>query len=647
MYPKRKYQIAAISMLLCLCTRLLNADGPAATQPASTQPVLAGRDTPAGAMNFFEESLKNRDLANAADCLNAPQARAMLVAADAMSKSRLYVAAAKRFGSQVADQIFTAAGIQVLFPIRTYSADDWTISPASPDRAIGKALPNQKARVPFMQRGADGIWRIGPIRPWGSPRPEMIAAMQAKTSRLATQYDSMIAGVDAGKFATADDLANAIIALSTPTLQQRQERASEQVEVPSKQDAQRQQQEMQAQMQQFMATKFDPTTVRGAVSAFVQARTKKDVAAMANFFFADNDPQGKLASANAQRIVDVADLEEAIRTHVDDQNFGAIVPMFGLSMGGDFPEGYDPQVNGDRAALTSGGDPTGPVWLRLVGGVWKEDLTPQTPMTSSQAARFIDYDNAAVQQVTADILAGKISTLPRVRDAVGEAKLYAVPGARTAFVGISGSENFDVVGDAAQTAVHFGPKGAPPMNRTSPAGAINSFTKALVNLDAAALADSIDIPGDADGTERRALVDEYLAGRRFLVAVEARFGASAANAFAGDYDVRGDKKWMADYTDDEWVITPDYPNLAFRNTTGPGYVERWAPLMRRGPDGIWRITRRFPENPVLMHARTSAAESNVRTYENAITAIKAGKYSTPSDMANDVVGRINLMSAMR
>lgn len=647
MYLKLKYYIAAISMLLCLCTHLLNADGPATTQPASTQPTIGARDTPAGAMNFFEESLKNRDLANAADCINAPQARAMLTAADAMSKSRLYIAAVKRFGSQAADEIFTAAGIQVMLPIRTYSADDWNISPTSGDIAIGKALPNKKARSPFMQRGADGIWRIGPIRPWGSPTPEMIAAMKTKTSRLATQYDAIIAGVDTGTFATADDLANAIIALSTPTLQQQHERASEQIEVPRKQDAQRQQQEAQAQMQQFMATKFDSSTVPGAVGAFVQARTKKDVAAMANFFFADHDPQGKLATANAQRIVDVMELQQAIRTHVDDQNFGAIVPMFGLSTGGDFPEGYDPQVNGDRAALTSGGDPTHPVWLRLVGGIWKEDITPEMPMTSSQAAGYIDDDDAVIQQVTADILAGKITTLPHVRDALGEAKLYAVPGARTAFSGVSGSENFDVVGDATHTAIHIGPKGAPPVNRTSPAGAMNSFAKALENLDAAALTDSIDIPGDVDGAERRALVDEYLAGRRFLVAVEARFGAGAADAFAGDYDVRGDKKWMVDYTDDEWVITPDYPNLAFHNRTGPNYVERWVPLMRRGSDSIWRITRRFPQNPDLMHARTSAAESNVKTYESAIAAIKAGKYPTPADMANEVVRSINVMSAIR
>jgi hypothetical protein len=643
---KWKLYLAAVLAVLYQGTHLAGVDAAAASQP-STRPKLAGRDTPAGAMNFFEEAIKNTDLATIADCFNASQASAMLRAAEEMSKSRLYVAAAKRFGLQAAGQLFAAAGIQLLLPIRTYTADDWNVSPTSVDMVSGKILPGQSARAPFMQRGPDGIWRIGRIVPPRSPPPALVAAMKAKTSRLATQYDSIIAGVDAGKFATADDLANALIAQSTPTLQQQRQRAIEQVTEPQKQNEQRQQQEATAEMQRFMAMKFDPSTVQGAVGAFVQARTKKDVAAMISFFFADDDPQGKLASANSQRIVDVMSLQEAIRTRVDDQNFGTIVPMFELSTGGDYPEGYDPQVNGDRAALTSGGDPTHPVWLRHVGGVWKEDLTPEPPMISSQAGAEINYDDAAMQRITADILAGKIKTLPQVRDAMGEAKLYAVPGSRIAFGGASGSDNFDVVGDAAHNAVHFGPNGAAPMNRTSPAGAMNSFAKALENLDAAAVTDSIDIPGDMNGAARRALVDEYLAGRRLLMSVEARFGAGAADAFAGDYGVRGDKKWMADYTDGEWIITPDYPNLAFCNRTGHGYVERWVPLMRRGSDGIWRITRRFPENPDLMHARALAAESNATAYEKATAAVKGGRYATPADMAGEVVGSINQMSGIR
>ncbi len=277
-------------------------------------------------------------------------------------------------------------------------------------------------------------------------------------------------------------------------------------------------------MKRFMATKFDPSTVQGAVCGFIQSRTENDVAAMTNFFFAENDPEGKLARANAERIVDVNNLEEAIRTHVDEENVSVIVPMFGLSSGGDFPEGYQPQVNGDRAALVSGGDPTHPIWLRQVAGIWKEDLTPEAPMTSAEAAEETEHDNAAIEQITAAVVAGRIRTLPRVRDALGEARLYARPAAIGFGFSISGAGNFEVPGDVPHSApLHAGLRGPAPTNRNSPAGAMNSFAAALENLDAAGLADSIEIPGDADGSYRHALVNQYLAGRRFLVAVETRF----------------------------------------------------------------------------------------------------------------------------
>ncbi len=109
----------------------------------------------------------------------------------------------------------------------------------------------------------------------------------------------------------------------------------------------------------------------------------------------------------------------------------------------------------------------------------------------------------------------------------------------------------------------------------------------------------------------------------------------------------GNKKWMRDYTDDEWIVGADYPNLAFANRAALRGMARWVPLMRRGSDGLWRITRRFPENPGLIHERTLAAESNVTAYEKAIAAIKGGKYATPAEMASAVVPSINQMSAIR
>lgn len=650
MYLKSKFYFVAVLMLLSVGNVAPATSANPTTGPASTQPIMTGRDTPAGAMNAYQDALKSRDLATAADTFGWPRTSALMNAAEWIADSQLFIAISSRFGQEEAVKTFDIMGMRIPALLHPYRPTDWSVSSLEPDFVAGKSLPGEEMRAPDMVRGADGIWRMG-IK-GDSPRPQpsaVVAAARTRALARAAHYDEIIAGIASGKYATTDDIINAVNPQAGSAQQQRaryQERQQEMQQ--AEQMRQEQEKEAQAEMKQFMATKFDPSTVQGAVFAFVQARAKRDTASMTNFFFADNDPPEKLARANAERIADVIKLEEALRNSVDQENYSVIAPMFGLSSGGDHPEGYEPQVNGDRAALTSGGDAAHPVWLRQVAGIWKEDLTPKAPMTSSQAAQEMEHDNAAVEQITADILAGKIKTLPLVRDALGEARLYAPSPAVRFWLAMPGQGNFEVPGDVAHSApLDTGVQGPAPTNRSSPAGAMNSFAAALENLDAKGVVDSIDIPGDTDGAYCRALVNQYLAGRRFLVAVEARFGTSAADSFAGDYNVPGDKKWMLDYTDDEWIVTPDYPDLAFPNRAALRGEARWVPVMHRGTDRVWRIARRFPENPRLIHERTLAAASNVTAYENAIAAIKAGKYATPADMANEVVPSINQISLIR
>jgi hypothetical protein len=129
-----------------------------------------------------------------------------------------------------------------------------------------------------------------------SPRPQpsaVVAAARTRALARVAHYDRIIAGIASGKYATTDDIINAVNPQAGSAQQQRaryQER--EQVMQQAEQMRQQQEKEAQARMKQFMATKFDPSTVQGAVCAFIQARERKDAASMSNFFFADNAGPG-------------------------------------------------------------------------------------------------------------------------------------------------------------------------------------------------------------------------------------------------------------------------------------------------------------------------------------------------------------------
>ena len=92
----------------------------------------------------------------------------------------------------------------------------------------------------------------------------------------AAHYDQIIVGITSGKYATTDDIINAVNPQAGSALQQRARYEERQREMQqAEQMHQQQEKEAQAEMKQFMATKFDPSTVQGAVSAFIQARAKK------------------------------------------------------------------------------------------------------------------------------------------------------------------------------------------------------------------------------------------------------------------------------------------------------------------------------------------------------------------------------------
>jgi hypothetical protein len=615
-----------------------------ATAAASTQPVMSGRDTPAGAMNVFERAVENFDTATVADSYNLPEAMRVAYARRAVAEARFCDAVEERFGHETAVNVCHECRAATTQPWQEYVADDWESFPGQPDKVSGKIPPKPgKGAPPLMQRGPDGIWRIGRLlpattRPWKT-RASVIQMNSA--TDLADRLDAVTPNIKAGKYATPDDVIHAVYPEGSPmarfrAMQQEQKAQDE------KQD--------EAAKQQLLAAHFDASTLEGAVGAFVQARTKNDLAGMANFYFVQGDAGDKLAQANARRVLSAIDFENAVNAHVTVngdkfhfENPGAtLAGNFGLiSERLDSPDRLQFHENGDRAVGTASGPEENAVWLQRVGGIWKQDITPQPPLTVAGRTEDMEEDSAAVERITADISQGKYTTLPQIRDALGAAMLNARPDPMFA--------RSMRVGDERQPGTH--PRadisGPVPMKRTSPAGAMNSFVQAIEKLDAAGLADVLYMPEDKDGSCRRAAARDYIVGMKFLAATEARFGQDDAQRICFWCKVIQRDSLRA-YSDEEWIVPPEYPDLALdsgaairtqtvsNGQTTINYEVTWIPLMHRGADGIWRIGPRFAENSRKIHAEAAALGLKDAVLEKAIVDIKAGKYATPEDLLNAI-----------
>jgi hypothetical protein len=601
---------------------LFTIDSSVLAAPSTTQAIMTGRDTPAGAMNIFNQAIENRDLPTAADSYNLPAASGYMRAAEQIADARLYRALEARFGTTAIRGILGDAGIPITSRLRKYSTDDWIYPPNKPDLALGKSPHDRSTPVPTMQRGSDGIWRMGSI-----PAPRqlplgLVAAMEAKALELTAKYDPVVAGIQAGKYASADDVVNVLCPPNSP---QGQERA---MQKQTERQEKKQQEEVD---QQFLTMQFDASTLDGAAGVYLQSVMKKDLAGMVRFYYVEKATDDEFAQAYAKRILGAAALARALADHVPGSGKDDLVKDFGLMP--DLPKGIVLSEQGDRGIGSVRGPDQKAIWFRKVEGVWKQDITPQAPMTSADAAKATKEDNAAVDQMIADVVAGKYTSIPQVRDALGNAMLNAWPDSMFVQGGMRVSEEPLPAMPKNPTAV-----GPPSMNRDSPAGAMNVLVQAIRTSNTATVADSLYMPEDKDGSCRQAAARDLIAGYRFLLAAETRFGAGGAQPIS--YWCGSIQPWVLDpYTDGDWLMTDDYPDLALLNSlsgSNGNYAYRSGLMVHRGPDGLWRLGPRFPKNARQIRALAPALAAKTARMERTADEIKAGKYGTPGEVINPV-----------
>ncbi len=393
------------------------------TSPATTQPVRAGRNTPAGAANVYQQALERGDLITVADSWNQPPMPPADIARIMLINFRFCRAIETRFSKAEVANICKECRIIPVPRSIVYTDDNWEHPSAEPNIVYGKHVGDVDAGM--MEKGDDGIWRFGRIFPHKPvPTPEMqarIAAMkirrqgaQAAADKQAADFEQRLTSVTAevakGKYATVADVLHAVYPEGSPA-----ERIRAAEEKRKAQDAA----DEAAPKQQLLAAHFDPSTVEGAAGAFLQAQEKRDPVGLARFFFAEGDKDNRLAKANAQRILAGYALENATRKIFGDYTGPYVSSHF--QQEADAPEWYGPaEIHGDKATAPSEGE--GGLLYRKVGGIWKVDIS--SPVPAEKRATEMEHDNAAGQKITADILGGKYKTALEVWAALEHANLY-------------------------------------------------------------------------------------------------------------------------------------------------------------------------------------------------------------------------------
>jgi hypothetical protein len=178
----------------------------------STQPITAGRHTPAEAMNVFARALQTdvpteSDVATVADSLYLPgdtdgscrHAKAL----EYFYWFGLYRASEERFGPQGAAEAFhDFPGIAP----QTYSAADFEIDAVQPNVAATTSRAQQKYGRLTLRRGDDEIWRID----WRADLARPVSGSEMQSLRnnagLLERINHCIWAVKVGKYPTAEEL---------------------------------------------------------------------------------------------------------------------------------------------------------------------------------------------------------------------------------------------------------------------------------------------------------------------------------------------------------------------------------------------------------------------------------------------------------
>lgn len=377
-----------------------------------------GRETPVGAINTYCKAVENGDASIVADSYDTPRDLVCRLtwAQAQIAGFQLFQAIEACLGPDAGHEFDWYAEGDRCVRLKLYTSADFRAVPGypAPDAADGKFGP-RGSWLP-MCRGSDGIWRIDlgmdPIRPI-----DLRHTIDLEQKRAAL-YHRLTSAVKQGQIS---DVGPILSSLEAQDFQISHEWGELDGEEPTEPPL--------PNRASLDSTNFDQTTPQGAIGAYYRAFVERDEKGIAGFFYSEGDPRGRLAEANAERILAALRFKDAIDRKFNNGGEAFVSDDVGLIAPADLVWWCDvEQERGDHAVGVF--ENNSQVSFRKVDGVWKLDITPAKPQTPTGLASKMARDSKILDQVTADVLAGKYKELSQVRDALVSVKLTGpVPAA--------------------------------------------------------------------------------------------------------------------------------------------------------------------------------------------------------------------------
>jgi hypothetical protein len=387
--------------------------------PDQAPVITADRSTPAGAVLAAAEALDKGDVTTLADSFemmggdDAGVLRAM--AEQAVLERKVEHLVRARFPPEQAERIVRDASLRRGLLVMYQNVDGW-VEDGDVARA---ALKERWYDVVRRMVRRDGVWRIewpprSTIASLNDPAEER--KQQARMGALQEVLDHP------ERFATPGALLDA--------LDENRREAAQEVDPAA--EARLQIEQMRKEMANNpprTPQEAEEQALGLAILELGAAVAAKDAHAAARYYFAAGD-DGSYALARERRVLAAMEFSAAASKELGN-DAGSLLTEFGLISAADDLYGLlmsEPKIQGDDRAIPrveQGEDGWMPVF-RKSAGQWKIDVTEETGGNPQAAAKRAEDEAKKLAELTAQVKAGKFSTVDQLRKAMKDAGITGI-----------------------------------------------------------------------------------------------------------------------------------------------------------------------------------------------------------------------------
>ncbi len=392
--------------------------------PEQHEPVKANRSTPEGAIVAAADALERDDAATLGDSFDVMGGdddgfiRGMVE--EAVLKCKVASTVRAKYPPDQAERIIREGSLKRGILVSYQNIPGWVVDGDVARAAFKEGFYDVTRRM--VRR--NGVWRIQ-FPPRHTLRTPDDARLELEEQARKAALQEVLDHPE--RFASAGALLEAL----NPSMK---EMAAEQVDAGA--SARRQLEEIKQEM-----AKNPPRTPQEAAEHALGlslwelgvAVASKDAKEAAKHYFAEGD-DGSYAVARENRLLAAHELLLAADKEIDS-GAGTLLHEFDLSNPADDIYGLfmlQLKIHGDRAVPTVG-DQDGD-WvpgIRKIAGEWKLDVSDETGGNPNVAAKRADDETRKLEELTAQVKAGKFTNLDQLRKAMKDAEIKGSPVRRS------------------------------------------------------------------------------------------------------------------------------------------------------------------------------------------------------------------------